>query len=740
MTQTASTVLAAPKNKTASPAVLNGLFTFRRHIPNAVLVFLMSLLTVPMFVLYMASHSTSPELDEELSGVAVLCALCWGAAMLAAGTAIGSAFRSSFSKQYLDMEHSLPMSASGRFFSDLAGGAAAGVLPSAAADIISLLLLLLLSGNILVSRHAVMIMKVIAAKDVIMLQTLSLLLLCAVCCGKAGVSRLVFVIMLMLPFGALALFGFLRSDPFFLIGVDPTESSADILGAFSPLVGVYNIGEMVSRYMAGNDTGFEYARWTVYSLCVTAAAVGISYLLYRGRTAEKTGSAFAYKGLYYIMMTAVCFIVMFMLVKLPNALMVQIDSVSMTVLAIISTAAAYVIIELIVFRSFSGLYKTLIRYAVTAAGCFILITVIDKTGFFGVEGYVPAASEVGYITLKNFGGYYNDDCIEELDLHDPENISRVIAGHSVQVDLDEQMKARLDQADIYSSVYYTGFFPEASEYVTENYVRINYHLRNGRTVTRRYRLAYEALTEMKDICLTEEYKTQLADSIADAFSGITTGRRSIRLFDKFEIQSADHYGLPEDAYPRLTQCLRADISDMTAEDYFTPSEPVFGYIGFLYDQGVRNNIIIRGCYKNTIAYLESIGVEACDSFDARDYGYLTLTDPDGNAYHGTAQALRFDENGRLIGFTHGVSLADADEELRAAAGRVLSSAYTEYEINDGYILTYRDIIAYIPPECAADAELLIKEGEAQQRLTDEKLGNYKDGDPFEEAWKELDGQ
>lgn len=739
MTQTVSAVQTVPGNKTASPAVLNGLFTFRRHIPNAVAVFLMSLLTVPMFVLYMASHSASPELEEELAGVAVLCALCWGAAMLAAGTVIGSAFRSSFSKQYLDMEHSLPMSASGRFFSDLAGGAAAGIIPSAAADIISLLLLLVLSGNILVSQHAEMIMKVIAAKDVIMLQMLALLLLCAVCCGKAGVSRFMFVIMLMLPFGALALFGFLRSDPFFLIGVDPIDSSACLLGAFSPLVGVYDIGEMISGYMAGNDTDFGYARWMVYSLCVTAAAAVISYLLYRGRTAEKTGSAFACKGLYYIVMTAVCFIVMFMLIKLPDALMIQIDSVSMAFLAVIATAAAYVIIELIVFRSFSGLYKTLIRYALTAAGCFIFITVIDKTGFFGVERYVPAASEVGYITLEDFGGYYNDDCIEELDLHDPENISRVIAGHSVQVDLDEQMKARLDQADIYSSVYYTGFFPESSEYVTENYVRINYHLRNGRTVTRRYRLAYEALTEMKDICLTEEYKTQLADSIAEIFSE-NKGSRTIRLHDKFCIQSTDHYGLPDDFYPRLTQCFRADIDAMTAEDYFTPSEPVFGYIESIYENRSSGRMIIRGCYKNTIAYLESIGVNACDSFDAREYGYLTLESPGKNAYHGTAQALRFDENGRLIGFTHGVSLADADEELRAAAGRVLSSAYTEYEINDGYILSYRDIVAYIPPERAADAEALMKEGEAQQRLTQDRINSYTDGDPFVKAWKELDRQ
>ena len=373
-----------------------------------------------------------------------------GIILLAAAVFMGmfaaiNSFTENHQKTKVDMLYALPLTGSQRFFSDYLGGCLMYIVPYIVSCILSWCVIFgaapfiqwnsdvgFASFGEFLSETAGKIGMGMFGLLILMLLYYTLSVLVTVCCGTLFESIYTNILLNCLIPGTVAL----------IIGVISMkvdfdfEYSWQIVGFMSPIGGLIYLLFLISgelddmvyssayNFAASQTFSHEslpnYLRWIFAILVLTAVMFVGAWLLYKRRKAEEVGKPFVYVLAYYLMLTLGTMAILCMVVAEKRLLGA----------AILISAVAYFIMEVIRKRGFKRFWLSVISYITTVVltlGCF---TVIVKTKCFGRMNYVPAAIGVSSVRLEfSTDGTDSRDFCYELEYTDREVISGITKLH-----------------------------------------------------------------------------------------------------------------------------------------------------------------------------------------------------------------------------------------------------------------------------------------------------------------------
>lgn len=257
---------------------------------------------------------------------------------------------------------------------------------------------------------------------------------------------------------------------------------------------------------------FPFYEWLIH-LGLTLAIFLLSFFLYKKRKSESAGDSFAFSIPKFIVRlivtTGVALFFAFIFFQInPTAFQIFFG-------VLIGGALAHVILELIFSKGLGSLVKSIPAFLVFIA-LFTMGYIFIATGWFGFDTRIPKPEEVASVTLFAYGGDYYDNgnyLYDEIDYEnyiwgesdeikqsnfvfaEQENIQNGIALHQMAVDALAGKKPYVPTSsfDVYND--------EMENMVS---IALNYTLKNGKTMVRRY--------QVKSTSATTEIFRKLADS------------------------------------------------------------------------------------------------------------------------------------------------------------------------------------------------------------------------------------
>lgn len=669
MTQAVSTDKSVKKK--ASPCLHNGQFFVKNNIKMLVMNFIFHFLAFPLSLLMLMINISVYGDEGDIDMYMVIAVLTTIAGVITGAVIAMQSFKSMYNKQYVDMEFSLPMTSFQRFLSNYLSGLFVYIVPFAAAQLISLILLAIgcnffdgktfipknhpfADPTVDVSQYAWVcdifgdVMHVagylIIGGFVIMLMFYTLWVLTTVCCGSTfeaiaystGINALIPGI-----FGVVYITFFEAA-----YGMDFSDTFLRLIGCTSPGGGVFGLVFAIEEGFDTTDAVLTpYIRWITPMLLITAAYFGGAAYLYTRRKAEQTGSPFAFKAFYHIVAAAITYCI--------SSLFYYSDSAydysgSNFIPMIIFSAVVYLILDVIANRGVKKIWKGILRYAITLGAVTALYLVISGTELLGAVYKVPAAGTITSVKL-GYDGYFGDNnydgSFEEVTIKDKDNIQCIINAHKKELEYYRETNG-------YSNS--TPYDPY-SMYTTER-VRIEYQLIGGGTLVREYNLRAGARNELMNIDVSDEYKAQyieyftkeITDRVINFEQNLLEYKNSNRpdsnyreyfslRFTNMSRLNTDNYYLElfegtEEFGNELIRCLTEDVNAMTYDDYYNSDIPEVGYLRLpdiftergYFDSG--DEIIILGCYKNTIELLRRYDIELMSNADGLSlYSDITMT-------------------------------------------------------------------------------------------------------------------
>lgn len=192
-------------------------------------------------------------------------------------------------------------------------------------------------------------------------------------------------------------------------------------------------------------------------------------------------------------------------------------------------------------------------------------------------------------------------------------------GDYILFDPEEEEELAFDDVQIIDHVYAfqeEALKRESMEAAGEEWgydsVLIKYHMKNGWTVSRNYPLKTQAMAQAIALLNEDDNFVQQHHII---FQENLSRYDVVKVSDPYRTRLTE---IPLDQIDMdiLQQVLQQDILEETLEDILTPAEKEYGWIQ-LWDNDAANDeenmvneqmsVLVKGGYRNTIAYLESIG-------------------------------------------------------------------------------------------------------------------------------------
>lgn len=304
------------------------------------------------------------------------------------------------------------------------------------------------------------------------------------CCGKIGTSVL-FSFIMILAFTLIAFtFGayVFNNAP----GFDTNATNMTVLSAIPP------VGTLITMVMAMTGSEISFAVLTPLVLIILLFIVLFgagSYLVAIHRKPERVGREIVFGVGYYIIPALITIMAAGFLLPMIG-FGISVFSIPMILIAL----GACIVMAYLHSRSIKKLWKGFAVFAVTGAVCFGLGFVINKSRGMGISYIVPSRQNIKSVELsgypisqkfREYDGFRNSVTVETDD-----GISLVLSEH----------RNILDDLDNYSSGYSGyGSYP----------LTIQYHLKNGLTVTRIY--SYIGISES----LADDPITKVVDRISE---------------------------------------------------------------------------------------------------------------------------------------------------------------------------------------------------------------------------------
>lgn len=383
-----------------------------------------------------------------------------------------------------------------------------------------------------VKMYLVMLIIIVAAYSITTLVTS--------CCGKAGSSALYSVIALSIIPAVIGLYGIFTLD--FAKGILPEQQINTILSYFPP-VGTFiylTFGTGGSNVNYGGDNGysvFPNITMIIVSFLFIAVMIAAAYLIGKRRKPESVGNGFVVTVMYHILTLLLVVAVIGVYFSVNKAM----DTAKIFIGAAI-VLVFYLILELIQYRNFKRIWKSLIRYACVAAVGFGFLIIAMKTNGFGIGNHLPKQSDIMEITIEScsIGNLY-DGGVGTVKYRAEDAITAILDANKQLIDNQDKI--------------YTG----ASRPV-DNGINFTYELKNGKSVSRFYSVPEQELFNN----VVEEIKKQPTYEIKwlgvlnrNDFTGI---KMTFRPFNDNAVEIKDS------KIPELAERLKYDIINGERDD------------------------------------------------------------------------------------------------------------------------------------------------------------------------------
>lgn len=582
-----------------------------------IMIFILHLTAAPLIFINVITKFFNKDYAEPDELMLVLAVISTALAALAGIVIAINTFDHLCKRSRVDMCLSLPLSTNQKFFSDFLGGLAAYLAPFFAAEIIGLLITGL--GFILCEGKTYVVYKnpttfeffkpmmpyyiqLIIGGAFIMLMAYTLTVLVMSCCGS--MFECIFYTAAangIIP-AMIACFTYLTIGDIY--GVDFENSFIKAISTTSPGGGVFGLLYVFNEFGGEETTSEEWKEfffWLIPLMLVTAVMLAGAFLIYRQRRAEQVGRPFAFRLFYHI----IAFSVIFCLISVFDGMG------ELGVGAFITCAVIYMIMEVVANRGFKRIWMSGIRFVGMTAAVLIISTVSEATDGFGTLYRVPSAGNVSSITIDSYRGEMEDYPIE-FTVKSPENIQRIIDIHKGELE-----RYRATDNNVYSYDYVRNYdYNDTVGKITCGGIKIEYHLKTGGKLCRKYDLALDEYLKLLEVERTEEYKTALAEYISERrvttqFDNLNAYRdMNLAYYDSNPaISVASLYtqekeykltNVPDDFGDKLADALYTDIMEETDEEFYRASAPKFHVL----IDGME--VTVYPHYKNTVAYLASL--------------------------------------------------------------------------------------------------------------------------------------
>lgn len=555
------------------------------------------------------SYLKGLELNNDISGDGSLPFLAMfgglvGMTVLALVTPIVS-FKYYRSRSFMDTLGCLPITYGERFWGDYLSGLAAIVAPFSVMAAIGGIPLVMAQPIINRVKDIGKAMSTLDNSDksfllfgirmyfvmlIIIVAAYSITTLVVSCCGKAGSSALYSVIALPIIPAVIALYGMFTLNN--TKGILPEQYINTILSCFPP-VGTFiyltydlrNIG----YYSESKFTVIPNAAMVIVSLLFIAAMIAAAYFIGKRRKTERVGNSFVVDAMYHILTLLMVLAVIGVYFSTNRILGIDLTKV---IIGAVIALVFYLILELIQYRNFKTIWKSLIRYACVAVVGFGFLIIAMQTHGFGIGTHLPNQNDIEEITIesRDFG---NNGGVGTITYRAENAISAILAENQRLID-------NYDKTSTGSGV------------TNDNELDFTYSLKNGKTVTRYYRINDDSLRG--DV--VEEIKKQPTYEIGllgvlnrDDLTGI---KMTFTPYDDYRNPQNENAGNIKDSkIPELVERLKYDIIN---------SESDHGDIGILsatlpkgeedesiddYDMYFKTHWFISKTYTRTIEFLNN---------------------------------------------------------------------------------------------------------------------------------------
>ena len=381
-----------------------------------------------------------------------------------------------------------------------------------------------------VKMYLVMLIIIVAAY--------SITTLVVSCCGKAGSSALYSVIALPIIPAVVALYGKFTLNN--TKGILPNQYINTLLSCFPPVgMFIYLEESGINIYSdEGNFMLIPNAATVIVSLLFIAAMIAAAYFNGKRRKTERVGNSFVVNAMYHILTLLMVLAVIGVYFSTNRILGIDLTKV---IIGAVIALVFYLILELIQYRNFKTIWKSLIRYACVAVVGFGFLIIGIKTEGFGIGKCLPNQNNIEEITIdsRDFGNGIGTV-----------GTVKYRAENAISVILDMN-KLLVDNSD----KIYTG-----EPYVQDDGINITYKLKNGDTVARYYRINDDSLRSdiVEKIKKQPTYEVELLGVLnRDDLTGIKLTFTPVD--DNGNPQNENAVQIKDSKIPELVERLKYDI-------------------------------------------------------------------------------------------------------------------------------------------------------------------------------------
>lgn len=597
----------------------NAKMNIRTNRKLLMVLFFLHLTALPLILIMLIYNILAHGRNDEVEAYAVIGSFTTCAAAAAGILCALNAMPYLYKKSVVDMRYSLPMTTFQRFLSDFASGLFVYIAPFLASELISAVLILaghlLCDGKTFASdepgtlytwectifqNSAEVIFKGIVGAVALMLMFYTLTILVASCCGSLfeAVCYTVFAngfipgMTAAVIWSAMGNVRGLDEEVYLARYIPYTSPIGGMIGLVMSLEGSMNISAHGTRRAV--PTTLTFGKWLVLFLIVTVIFGIVSYLIYRKRKAEDTGTPVVFGAFYHIIMT-MCMVTIIFLFLTDNR-----ADMDVLLPMVIVTAIIYFVFTVIRNRGFARFGRGVIAYAVTVTVSFGAWYAIGSTEAFGAGKWVPAPESVSKVYIS-YNGYYNT-----MSYHDFGGFESFSAYYTPVIGDSENIKAVIEA---HSQLINNGKNGRDS-------LRIMYKMKSGNYVVREYALTAAAKDIISRIDMTNEFRESIANYV-DNELGLYSSEEDLRQggfslrpqwsissYQYNNVQTTELNRLPADFIPTLCKCYRNDIMSISAEDYYHNKGKMW-----IMESRYSNEISINEHFKETVAYLTSCGFD-----------------------------------------------------------------------------------------------------------------------------------
>lgn len=490
-----------------------------------------------------------------------------------------------YKKTITDMNYSLPLSTTQRFFADYLSGFTIYIgIPLVA---VALSLGILGVGSIFVNmselwKEMPFILSLVFIVIIAMIQYYTMAIFSLSFCGNTFESHFsIIAFTLMIPATIGCLWGAITTSSAFGMTAEAILTKG-IFTSTNPIGAAAFFFRYGECYMDEDGTAVSmYAKWIAATLIVTALYLGAAYLLQRFRKAEDVSKPYVYRSFFYTIMTMGTFCVL--------SLFIMTDL--FIVAGIVICAVVWFIMEVITRRGFKKFWTAPIAFAAAVISVLGICWVCDITNGFGASKRVPSTMSISSMTVNL--GDLTGEYIYNIKFKDNDVIKAA-------VELNKEIVDRHFKPENYSYNTTSEKYRDYNHNPDDFTIEFEYTTLTGSTTMRRYRInSGMADNLVKAIILSDEYAvynaSRMGNLIGTNIHDITEGNNkyNINIEDKLNLKRIESKSTV--TARQLDEIRNAYIKDMKA---MTEDELLNGDVYCFID-----DIWVLSSFENTIEAL-----------------------------------------------------------------------------------------------------------------------------------------